>query len=123
MFHSQPLVFQNLWWLAGEVEDRAFKKADRDHSKNVRLTVSSLDKTLIYSCFANTVKMKTEERCTQDNSCLVFLRDLLSHDLRRVPIDTGRKLNVHKTFRRRRGRLLNVLCMFNLSPASVGKSP
>ena len=30
------------------------------------------------------------------------------------PVDTGRKLNVHKTFRRCPGRLLNVLCTFNL---------
>ena len=30
------------------------------------------------------------------------------------PADTGRKLNIHKTFRRRPGRLLNVLCTFNL---------
>ena len=29
-----------------------------------------------------------------------------------LPIDTGRKLNAHKTFRRRPGRLLNVLCTF-----------
>ena len=36
------------------------------------------------------------------------------------PVDTGRKLNVHKTFRRRPGRLLNVLCTFNLSPVSTG---
>ena len=35
------------------------------------------------------------------------------------PIDTGRKLNVHKTFRRRPGRLLNVLCTFNLRPVST----
>ena len=39
----------------------------------------------------------------------------------RNPVDTGRKLNVHKTFRRRPGRLLNVLCTFNLRPASTGK--
>ena len=38
------------------------------------------------------------------------------------PVDTGRKLNVHKTFRRRLGRLLNVLCTFNLSPVSTGFS-
>ena len=37
------------------------------------------------------------------------------------PIDTGRKLNIHKTFRRRPGRLLKVLCMFNLRPVSTGK--
>ena len=38
------------------------------------------------------------------------------------PVDTGRKLNVHKTFRRRPGRLLNVLCTFNLRPVSTGLS-
>ena len=32
------------------------------------------------------------------------------------PVDTGRKWNVHKTFRRLPGRLLNVLCTFNLRP-------
>ena len=37
---------------------------------------------------------------------------------RRYPVDTGRKLNVHKTFRRRPRRLLNVLCTFNLRPVS-----
>ena len=37
------------------------------------------------------------------------------------PVDTGRKLNVHKTFRRRPGRLLNVLCTFSLRPLSIGK--
>ena len=36
------------------------------------------------------------------------------------PVDTGRKLNVHKTFQRRPGRLLNVLCTFNLGPVSTG---
>ena len=35
------------------------------------------------------------------------------------PVDTGRKLNVHKTFRRRSGRLLNVLRTFNLRPVST----
>ena len=34
-------------------------------------------------------------------------------------IDTGRKLNVHKTFRRRPGRPLNVLCTFNFRPVSI----
>ena len=38
----------------------------------------------------------------------------------RFPVDTGRKLNVHKTFGRRLGRLLNVLCRFNLRPVSTG---
>ena len=37
------------------------------------------------------------------------------------PVHTGRKLNVHKTFRRRPGSLLNVLCMFNLRPVFTGQ--
>ena len=37
------------------------------------------------------------------------------------PVDTRRKKNVHKTFRRRPGRLLNVLCTFNLRPVSTGR--
>ena len=36
-------------------------------------------------------------------------------------MDTGHKLNVHKSFRRRPGRLLNVLCTFNLRPVFTGK--
>ena len=37
-----------------------------------------------------------------------------------APVDRGRKLNIHKTFRRRPGRLLNVLCTFNLRLVSTG---
>ena len=36
--------------------------------------------------------------------------------------DTGHNLNVHKTFRRCLGRLLNVLCTFNLRPLPKGIS-
>ena len=34
------------------------------------------------------------------------------------PLNTGRKFNVQKTFTRCLGRLLNVLCTFNLRPLS-----
>ena len=37
------------------------------------------------------------------------------------PLDTGYKSNVHKTFRRRLERLLNLLCILNLRPVSKGK--
>ena len=37
------------------------------------------------------------------------------------PVDTGRKLNVHKTFRKRPGRLLSVLYMFSLRSVSTGR--
>ena len=36
------------------------------------------------------------------------------------PVDTRRKLKVHKMLRRRPGRLLKVLCTFNLRPVSTG---
>ena len=49
-----------------------------------------------------------------------FLKGVLIY---RNPVDTGRKLNVHKMFRRRPGRLLNVLCTFNLRPVSTGNEP
>ena len=38
------------------------------------------------------------------------------------PLGTRRKLNVHKTFRTRRGRLLNILCTLNLRFVSREKS-
>ena len=37
-------------------------------------------------------------------------------------LDTGRKFNVHKTFRRRPRHLLNVLSTLNLRPVSRGSS-
>ena len=37
-----------------------------------------------------------------------------------IPRRHRRKLNVHKTFRRRPGRVLNALCTFNLLPVSTG---
>ena len=46
----------------------------------------------------------------------IFIMGRYSETFSAFPIDTGRKLNVHKTFRRRPGRLLSVLCAFNLRP-------
>ena len=42
------------------------------------------------------------------------------HKCHSYPVDTGRKLNVYMTFKRRPGRLLNVLCTFNLRHVSTG---
>ena len=39
------------------------------------------------------------------------------------PVYTERKLNVHKTFRRRPELLLSVLCTFYLRPVSMGIVP
>ena len=50
-----------------------------------------------------------------------FLLVVSPNVLRQIKaLDTGRKLNVHKTFRRRPRRLLNVLCTFNLRPVYTG---
>ena len=40
-----------------------------------------------------------------------------------LPLGTGRKLNVRKTFSRRPGHLLNVLCTFNLRLVPTGWAP
>ena len=52
----------------------------------------------------------------------IYLRDHNATDQAIVPADTGRKLNLHKTFRRRPERLLNVLCTFNLRLVSTGRN-
>ena len=43
------------------------------------------------------------------------------HSFDDAPLDTGRKSNLHITFRRRPGRLLNVLCTFNLNGMKIEK--
>ena len=48
---------------------------------------------------------------------MIFISNV--HHYITFPVDTGRKLNVHKTFRGRPGRLLNVICTFNLRPVST----
>ena len=48
-----------------------------------------------------------------------FGKDFIGNCNEDSPVDTGQKLNVLKTFRRRPGPLLNVLCTFNLRPVST----
>ena len=50
--------------------------------------------------------------------CCMFVKKYCEKS--HIPVDTGLKLNVHKTFRRRPGRFLDVLCTFNLRPVSTG---
>ena len=59
------------------------------------------------------------EQSVTDSSILILNFEQVSYVLV-IPVVTGRKLNVHKTFRKRPGRLLNVLCTFNLHPVSTG---
>ena len=65
------------------------------------------------------IKTKISTQVSQNNT------NSIGHKSEKIlknvfPVDTGRKLNVHKTFRRRPGRLLNVLCTFNLRFVSTG---
>ena len=69
------------------------------------------------------VLIKTSWRCLQD----VFIKTYvcwewyqITQSITNILVDTGRKLNVHKTLRRRPRRLLNVLRTFNLRPMSAG---
>ena len=57
----------------------------------------------------------------QYQSCSDFYGKIhiVIHDKKNIPVDTGHKFNVHKTFRRRPGRLLNVLSTFNLRPVCL----
>ena len=65
-------------------------------------------------------KLTTERRREYYSLVLSTLTRMIS-DRSSHPVDTGRKLNVHKTLRRRPGRLLNVLCTFNLRSMSTGQ--
>ena len=56
--------------------------------------------------------------------CAVMLffklqREIFKKDEFPFNVDTKLKLNLHKTFRRRLERILNVLCTFNLSLVST----
>ena len=67
----------------------------------------------VFSCeFCQTFKN------TQTVEHLRILERLYRHDKNIIPVGTGRKLNVHKTLRKRPGHLLNVLCTFSLPPVS-----
>ena len=52
------------------------------------------------------------------NAKLICFTNFYAQNL--SPVDTERKLNIHKTFRRRAERLGNVLCTFSLRPVSTG---
>ena len=77
--------------------------------------------TDLKSCFTSLTQKRFQESWENTNKLSfqkIYIFNLNSSA--DFPADTGRKLNVHKTFRRRPGRLLNVLCTFNLRPASTG---
>ena len=76
-------------------------------------------KCLVYLITCRTCKPQyTGQTCDAFWKCWTNYRCC---DRKADPVDPGRKLNVHKTFRRRPGRFLNVLYTFNLRPVSTGE--
>ena len=96
--------------------------------------------TLSYADRAKSIKLKAKKNSYNVNYHVAQYQSIIS-DLRQeiirlktqlvevdadnrgigeFPVDTGRKLNVHKTFRKRPERLLTVSCTFNLNPVTVG---
>ena len=69
----------------------------------------------------NTVNTKYILKIFQGQSLMPGFRKHADISKKIYPVDTGRKLNVHKTFGRRPGRLLNVLCTSSLRPVFTGK--
>ena len=47
---------------------------------------------------------------------------MIKWKIKSVPLDTGRKLNVHSAFRRLPERILNVFFIFNIHPIFRGDS-
>ena len=75
----------------------------------------------IHFCFYDTFSYSFLSKIFNENLFYMVPLTVIEKDFASNPIDTKRKLNVHKTFRRHPGRLLNVLCTFNVRPASTGK--
>ena len=76
-----------------------YMKTDRRETKKPPLFVSL---NIILKCFP-----------INCNNCIRIWESINKEDHYYAP-GTGRTLNVHKTFRRRPGHLLNVLCMFSV---------
>ena len=77
--------------------------------------------TAIYGKFEmiNSSGFDDVDRRTKCPISLPSLHQECKFDFYTIPVNTGRKINVHKMFRRRPGRLLNVLCTFSLRPVST----
>ena len=69
---------------------------------------------------SNFIEVTLQHGCSPVNLLHIFRTPFPKNTL---PVDTGCKLNVHKTFRRCRGRHLNALYTFNLRTVSTGLLP
>ena len=93
------------------------KKIQRLEKCNFKLRKFHLDLRFLFDCKKNRIVPKF--LCFKLSNR--YLKRSHVYKKRQIrPVGTGRKLSMHKTFRRRPRCLLNVLCMFNLSHVSTG---
>ena len=97
--------------ISNEVENRIFR-----HNPIFRHT-SMYKQPILIKQWNHNIFVEILYSCLRDTDRLLGVFFSLLAVI--FPIDTGRKLNVHKTFRIRLGRLLNVLCRYNLHPVST----
>ena len=78
----------------------------------ITLTIIYIFFRIIYNKIPEIPCVRNKEEIATESSSVTGHHD---------PVDAGRKLNVHKTFRRRPGRLLNVLYTINLCTVCNGQ--
>ena len=100
---SYPRVKELFNLISGKKE----MKKSKMNKTSLRLTISNIHSGL----FSKTILLVS-----------IFLGEVLfpHFPYYQGDVSTGHKVNAHKTFRRRPGRLLKVLCTFNLRPVSRG---
>ena len=84
---------------------------DSDNYNTLRQDIFKKVKATIDSTELDTDNKLQKQKIILSDGSLKYLN---------IPVDTGHKLNVHETFRRCPGRLLNVLYTFSLRPVSAG---
>ena len=98
------------------------KMGSLEKHRHIHVFVWVVKKRLTTTRVLLTQQILLFEHCIENNLRLIFvwciarfgtICIILKTWKTPIPVDTGRKLNVHKTFRRHPGRLLNVLCTFN----------
>lgn len=85
---------------------------------DINKLVCNSDVQIIYQIFYYLMLIVSSELC----AVMLFFklqREIFKKDEFPFNVDTRLKLNLHKTFRRRLERILNVLCTFNLSLVST----
>ena len=119
-----------IWFLFQETsreisKEKRNEKPKRKQLQTLALSVGSIRESASNKYSAHHVQPRDAAQSRAVHNCAFLKKFEKLHWIfpimnKGIPVDTGRKLNVHKTFRRRPGRLLKVLCTFNLRAVSTG---